>query len=84
MVSNETTYFIFADLKLENDFVEKAILHYSYIKPKFGITLGDKFLYKISNNVTNVIFHNENFSNMLKKVLKGDGSDFSVYTIQIK
>jgi Uncharacterized protein conserved in bacteria len=84
VVSNETTYFIFADLKLENDFVEKAILHYSYIKPKFGITLGDKFLYKISNNVTNVIFHNENFSNMLKKVLKGDGSDFSVYTIQIK
>jgi glycosyltransferase involved in cell wall biosynthesis len=83
IISNYTTYFVFADVKLENDFIEKAILHYSYIKTKYGIVLGDKFAFKEYRDLSNVVLPNEHFRNALEKIKNEDIGDFLVYTIQI-
>ena len=83
VISNETTFFVFADLNLKPDFIEKAILHYSYIDKKFGIALGNKFIFKTFYDINNVIFANLNFKNTYKKVLDNNSIGFSVYTIKI-
>jgi hypothetical protein len=82
-ISNDTPYFIFADLQLKKDFIEKAILHYSYIEPEFGIALGHKFIFRKTDKMHNVLFTNENFINTLQNILKDNSNELSVYTIQI-
>ena len=83
VISNDTPYFIIANLQLKNDFIEKAILHYSYIETKIGIALGDKFIFKKINDINNVLFHKEHFEDAFKKRFKDKNNEFSVYTIQI-
>ncbi len=83
VISNDTPYFIIADLQLKNDFIEKAILHYSYIETKIGIALGDKFTFKKINDINNVLFHKEHLEDAFKKMFKDKNNEFSVYTIQI-
>lgn len=80
---NETPYFIFANLQLEKDFIEKAILHYSYIDISYGIALGDKFKFNVVMDIENVLLSNENFIKALKKILRKDSTKLSVYNIQI-
>jgi hypothetical protein len=66
-ISNHTPYFVFANLKLIPDFVEKGLLHYSYIDKKVGIAWGDKFGLKKAENVENVLFSHENFMRVFNK-----------------
>lgn len=62
-ISNDTPYFVFADTKMEMDFIKKAILHYSYIDKSYGITFGDKkFKFDKFNNAKNVLFDTEFFN----------------------
>jgi hypothetical protein len=82
-ISNTTPYFIFANLQLEKDFIEKAILHYSYIETKFGIALGDKFTFKNADNLENVLLTNENFMEAINNTIKNESTKFAVYTIKI-
>ena len=83
IISNYTSHFVFADLNLKNDFVEKAILHYSYIEAKYGIAWGDEFVFKKYRDLTNVVLPTEHFQKALEQIKNGDISDFLVYTIQI-
>nr|WP_319374361.1 FkbM family methyltransferase [uncultured Methanobacterium sp.] len=84
IISNDTPYFIFATLQLKTDFIEKAILHYSYIESDVGITLGDKFTFKKeAENVKNVLFSNKNFTKAFKNSFQDDFIEFSIYNIQI-
>ncbi len=84
IISNDSPYFIFANLQLKKDFIEKAILHYSYIESDVGITLGDKFTFKEVKNIKNVLFSSKNFSKAFKNIFKEDSFiEFSVYDIQI-
>jgi len=83
LLSNETPYFIFANLQLEPDFVEKGLLHYSYIEKKFGITLGNEFIFKKVNYVNNIIFHKEKFTEVLNSLFKDSPTEFPVYTCKI-
>jgi hypothetical protein len=80
---NDTPYFIFANLKLKKDFVEKAVLHYSYVDQNFGITLGDKFTFKNVNDANNVLLSNENFIKAFNNILKDEPTEFSVCNILI-
>jgi len=82
-IINDSPYFILATPQLKEDFIEKAILHYSYIEPKFGIALGNKFIFKQIKNVDNVLFANENFEQAIKNTLKAEPTKLPVYTIQI-
>lgn len=82
-ISNHTPYFVFANLKLIPDFVEKGLLHYSYIDKKVGIAWGDKFRLKKVENVENVLFSHENFMRVFNKAFKGTSIEFPVYSIQI-
>jgi hypothetical protein len=82
-ISNDTPYFIFADIHLQNDFIEKAILHFSYIESEFGIALGDKFIFKKVEDIVNVLFSNENFMKAFKNLFNDNSKQFPVYTIQI-
>ena len=84
VTSNDTPYFIFADLQLEPDFVEKGILHYSYIENELGIVLGDKFTFKKAKTPNSTIFHNENFTDVSNSIFKNISIEFPVYTIKIK
>jgi hypothetical protein len=85
IVSNDTPYFIFANLQLKQDFIEKAILHYSYIESDVGIKLGDNFKFKKDKNIKNTLFSSKNFSKAFKNIFKDDDAfiEFSVYDIQI-
>ncbi|KAF5083925.1 Trans-aconitate 2-methyltransferase [anaerobic digester metagenome] len=84
LLSNNTPYFIFANLQLEPDFVEKGILHYSYIEKKFGISIGDKFTFKEVKDIDNVILSNENFMDVFNSIFKDIPKKFSVYTLEYK
>ena len=87
IISNHTPYFIFANIDLDTNFIEKAILHYSYIGSKFGIALGDNFKFKRVKNIENVLMSEENFIIALKNILDETSDDetnkFSIYEIQI-
>jgi hypothetical protein len=82
-IPNNTSYFILANTKLEKDFIEKAVLHFSYIAPEFGIERGDKFNFKYSDKTENVLFENKNFSTVLNNQIKGLKTNFPVYKILI-
>ena len=67
-----------------HDFIEKAILHYSYIESDVGITLGDEFVFKNeTKKMENVLFSNENFIKTFKNIFENDLSEFLIYNIQI-
>jgi len=83
IISNSTSYFIFANTQLEPDFVEKGLLHYSYIENKFGIALGDKFTFKKVNDVNNIIFPIEMFEKVFNSIFRDTPNKFSVYTCKI-
>lgn len=84
IIKNNSPYFIFANLKLKKDFIEKAILHYSYIESDVGITLGDEFVFKNeTKKMENVLFSNENFIKTFKNIFENDLSEFLIYNIQI-
>jgi hypothetical protein len=82
-IANNTEYFIFANTQLEEDFIDKAISHFSYIAPEFGVEQGEKFSFKYSEKIENVLFENENFNTMLNNQLKGLKTSFPVYQILI-
>lgn len=82
-IPNKTNYFIFANLNLKPDFIEKGLLHYSYIEKKFGIALGGKFTFKKVKSIENVLLSNENFINAFNSIFKDEFIEFSVYLIQI-
>jgi FkbM family methyltransferase len=82
VISNDTPYFLFADLKIKKDFVEKAILHYSYIELEVGIAMGDRFTFEKAKDVKNVLLSHKNFNKAFKNSFKDGSSEFSVYTIQ--
>lgn len=82
ILSNNTPYFVFADLQLKPDLIEKGILHYSYIEKQYGIALGDGFTFKKVKNIKNVILHNENFINVFNSIFKDISIEIPIYTIQ--
>lgn len=83
LVENETDYFIFSDTNLESDFIEKAILHFSYVDESCGIKLGDKFLFEKTNEVENIVFANKNFSEVFNSKFNGIKKDYNIYTCKI-
>ena len=83
LISNDTPYFIFANRHLNNDFIEKAILHYSYIDSEVGIAMGDEFKFENMNDIKNVLLSNENFIKAFNNTFNDNSNEFSVYTIQI-
>ena len=83
LISNDTPYFIFANCHLNNDFIEKAILHYSYIDSEVGIAMGDEFKFENMNDIKNVLLSNENFIKAFNNTFNDNSNEFSVYTIQI-
>jgi len=80
---NDTAYFIFADLQLDDDFIKKAVLHYSYIGPETGIAKGNKFEFKKVKDIKNVLLSNENFTKAFNNLFKDNSMEFPVYTIKI-
>lgn len=80
---NSTDYFIFANTQLEEEFIERAILHFSYIAPEFGIVHGEKFNFKYSDETDNVLFEDQNFDTVLNNRIKGLKINFPVYNILI-
>ncbi|WP_169740470.1 DUF6270 domain-containing protein, partial [Methanobacterium veterum] len=82
LISNETPYFIFANLQLKEDFVEKGILHYSYIETDIGIAPGEKFRFKKVKDINNIIFHNKKFMDVFNSIFKETSIEFTVYTLQ--
>jgi len=82
LISNNTPYFIFANLQLKPDFIEKGILHFSYIEENVGITLGNQFLFKKVKDINNVIFHNNKFMDVFNSILKDIITEFIIYTLQ--
>lgn len=82
-IQNDTDYFIFANTQLEEDFIDKALSHFSYIAPEFGIEQGKKFSFRYSEEIENVLFENEHFNTMLNNRLKDLKTSFPVYQILI-
>ena len=82
LISNETPYFIFANLQLKEDFVENGILHYSYIKTDIGIVQGDKFTFEKVKDINNTIFHKSKFTDVFNSIFRGNSTEFTVYTLQ--
>ncbi len=80
---NDTPYFIFANLQLDPTFIEKAILHYSYLKREYGVTLGDKFTFKRVEDVKNVILSKELLIHAFESIFYDIPHEFSVYTCKI-
>lgn len=83
VISNNTPYFVFANYDLIPEFIEKGLLHYSYIDRKVGITLGDNFRLTKTKDIENVLFSSENFTRTFDKLFKGNSIEFPVYTVQI-
>ncbi len=83
VISNNTPYFIFANIQMKKDFVEKAILHYSYIESDVGIRLGDEFIFEKTKKIKNVLFSKSNFIKAFENIFKDDSHEFSVYDISI-
>ncbi|MDP3034345.1 MAG: FkbM family methyltransferase [Methanobacteriaceae archaeon] len=82
-ISNDSSYFVFANLQLKKEFVEKAILHYSYIQPEVGITLGDGFNFDQVKCIHNTLLTNKSFSKAFNNIFIGKTEEFNVYNIQI-
>ena len=54
----DSEYYIIADDGLDNDFIERAILHYKYLNKSYGIKQSkDKFRIDITDDYTNVLFN---------------------------
>lgn len=82
-ISNKAPYFIFADLKLQKDFVEDAILHYSYIDGEVGIRQGNKFTFDQKvEDINNVLLPDENFIKAFNNLFNEGSNEFTVYDIQ--
>lgn len=82
-ISNSSDYFVFANLKLNPDFIENGLVHFSYIRNKFGIALGHRFKFKTVEDIENVLFCNENFMDAFNNIFKNNFMKFVVYTIII-
>lgn len=74
---NDNYYFSFADLRLNPDFIKKALLHFQYVDNNVGIMgcAEDKYVFDKSNNSDNVVFNSSMFNDVLC------GNDFDVYYI---
>lgn len=75
----ENEYFCFADLNLNTDFVEEALLHFNYIEKNFGIKedINKQFIFDETEVIENVIFNSSNF----KKVILNKDSRFDIYCL---
>lgn len=82
-IENNTPYFIFANLELDKEFINKAVLHYSYIDTEYGIKQGNKFIFKKIVNTENVLLGTENFRPALKNHFTDDTNEILTYVIQI-
>ncbi len=73
----ENDYFCFADLNLNVDFVEDALLHFNYIKKDIGIKedIEKNFLFDKTRDIKNVIFNSSKFANSISAI----GSEFDIY-----
>lgn len=78
---NENSFFIFSDLSIKSDFIEKALLHYSYLSKDIGIKhdKNDKYTFKKLNKINNVLFNGI----MIDKIIKQMHNELlvKVYTI---
>jgi FkbM family methyltransferase len=82
IINNNTTYFIFADEELMPEFVEKSILHYSYVEKGYSITTGEnKYTFGKSNIINNTIMNNEMFEEVSDHVLHNIPIEIPVYYI---
>ncbi|UTB33057.1 MAG: glycosyltransferase [Methanobacterium sp. ERen5] len=83
-ITNNSEYFIFADTSLKSDFIEKALLHYSYIKTKYGIVVGNNFKFKNTRNTMNTLFNSQCFEEILLTHWNNkEQTEIPVYTIKI-
>ncbi len=82
MIINNTPYFIFADMQLMPESIEKSILHYSYLDKEYSITTGEfKYTFGNSNIVTNVVMKNEMFEDVSNHKLHDIPIEIRVYYI---
>ncbi len=79
MSFDESEFFIFADLNMDNKFIHKSLLHYQYISNDIGITAADneKYSFETVKNINNVLFNGSLYENIVNAVNK----EFKVYTI---
>lgn len=82
IITNNTPYFIFADMQLMPEFIEKSILHYSYLDKEYSITTGEpKYSFGKSNIVTNVVMNNEMFEEVSNHKLQNSTIEIRVFYI---
>ena len=76
---DESEFFIFADLNMDNKFIHKSLLHYQYISNDIGITAADneKYSFETVKNINNVLFNGSFYENIVNAINK----EFKVYTI---
>jgi hypothetical protein len=83
-LKNDSNYFIFTDTDLKPDFIWKALLHYSYIETKYGITEGKNFRFKKTIQTTNTLFSSQNFEKTVSLHINSEkDEEIPVYTIKI-
>ena len=81
-ITNNTPYFVFADMQLKPEFIEKSILHYSYLDKDDSITTGEpKYTFNKSNIVTNVVMNNEMFEEVSNHKLHDIPIEIRIYNI---
>lgn len=75
-------FFIFSDLSLSHDFIEKSLLHFQYLPHNFGIKSEsqNKFIFKSISNIKNIIFNGEMFEILINHYFD-ENSLIEIYTI---
>jgi hypothetical protein len=81
VLSNNTPYFVFSNIKLMPDFIERGLLCYSYIEKNVGITLKNYTSKKVKS-IENVLFSNINFNSAFNKIFKDTSIELPIYTIE--
>lgn len=77
-------FFSFVNFDMSSEFINKALLHYSYIYIGFGIySYGDQdqYCFGTSNQIENVIFNSLNFAKVKEYYTRNINQEFILYYI---
>lgn len=66
---DENDYFSFVDLNSDSDFIEEALLHFSYIEKDTGIKedIDNSFSFDKTHDIGNVIFNGSQYENVISE-----------------
>lgn len=83
-LKDETYFFSFVKLNMPQDFIRKAILHYSYIYIGFGIksaTMSTPYYFNRDDEIENVLFNSIMFEEVKESFIQNKHSEFNLYNI---